>query len=398
MKTPAMQEALKPLNRLEVNARKEHEEVIKKYEFNLEVFKLDKAKAQKDALSKGRDAREILAELIEPEHPIERRYIVNDTSYESLGEIMADNPNGLLAFRDELVSLLRTLDREDFAAARGFYLSAWNGTGGYTFDRIMRGKKHIEAACLSLLGSTQPGRISEYIRRAAVGGAGDDGLIQRFGFLIWPDQSPEWKEVDRYPDTEARQRAWTTFEAFEGLSPEGVLAQRDDFGSLPYLRFDNAAQEIFSEWRRELESRLRSEELSPSLESHLSKYRKLIPSLALINHLADGYKGPICEVAILRALAFAKYLESHARRAYSAGIQAETSAAKAILKRIRQHELKEGFTLRDIHQSNWSNLTDRDVVKSGLDLLVDLDWLAARAESTGGRSKITYLINPEALR
>jgi putative DNA primase/helicase len=56
----------------------------------------------------------------------------------------------VLAFRDELVSLLKTLDREDNAAARGFFLSAWNGTSGYTFDRIIRGRVHIDAACLSL--------------------------------------------------------------------------------------------------------------------------------------------------------------------------------------------------------------------------------------------------------
>ena len=58
------------------------------------------------------------------------------------------------------------LNREEFAPARGFFLSAWNRTWGYTFDRIVRGATHIEAACQSLLGSTQPGRIAEYIRRA----------------------------------------------------------------------------------------------------------------------------------------------------------------------------------------------------------------------------------------
>jgi hypothetical protein len=75
---------------------------------------------------------------------------------------------GVLGFRDELISLLNTLDREEFAAARGFFLSAWNGTGGYTFDGIVRGTTHIDAACLSLLGSTQPARISEYDRNSAV--------------------------------------------------------------------------------------------------------------------------------------------------------------------------------------------------------------------------------------
>jgi putative DNA primase/helicase len=136
----------------------------------------------------------------EPEEPVERRYVTNDTSYERLGEILAQNPNGVLAHRDELVSLLKTLDREEFAAARGFFLTAWNGTASYKFDRITRGNTHIEAACLSLLGSTQPGRVAEYTRRAIAGGAADDGLIQRFGLLVWPDQNPESRDIDRYPD------------------------------------------------------------------------------------------------------------------------------------------------------------------------------------------------------
>jgi hypothetical protein len=43
-----------------------------------------------------------------------------------------------------------------------------------------------KVSCVRLLGSTQPGRLAEYIRRANDGGAGDDGLIQRFGFLVCP--------------------------------------------------------------------------------------------------------------------------------------------------------------------------------------------------------------------
>jgi putative DNA primase/helicase len=84
-------------------------------------------------------------------------------------KILADNPNGVLAFRDELISLLKTLDREEYVAARGFFLTAWNGTSGYTFDRIVRGHIPIEAACVRMLGSTQPAKIAEYARRAISG-------------------------------------------------------------------------------------------------------------------------------------------------------------------------------------------------------------------------------------
>ena len=71
--------------------------------------------------------------------------------------------------------------------------------------------------------------------------------------------------------------------------------------------------------------------MHPALESHLSKYRKLVPALALIGHLADKGVGPIDDTAVLRAVSFSEYLETHARRAYAAGAEAETSAAKAIL-------------------------------------------------------------------
>ena len=76
---------------------------------------------------------------------------------------------------------------------------------------------------------------------------------------------------------------------------------------------------------------LRSGELSPALEGHLAKYRKLVPALALINHIADAGQGDVGEFSLLRALAFSKYLESHARRVYGASNTVELNAAKAIL-------------------------------------------------------------------
>jgi putative DNA primase/helicase len=53
--------------------------------------------------------------------------------------------------------------------------------------------------------------------------------------------------------------------------------------------------------------------------------------------------GVITETAILRALAFTEYLETHAERAYGAGSEVGTSAAKAILKRIRNGDLAVSF-------------------------------------------------------
>jgi hypothetical protein len=393
LKSPAMLEALKPLSRLEAKARESNDEARKEYAARLELHKIHKEEAQKDA-RKNRLADHKGLMLVEPEEPAARRYIVNDATYEALGEILADNPIGTLAFRDELISLLKTLDKEENAAARGFFLSAWNGTGGYSFDRITRGKTYIEAACLSLLGSTQPGRIAEYMTRAAAGGAGDDGMIQRFGMLCWPDQSPDWEEADRYPDTSAREAAWRVFEHVDQLTPESVGAQRDQFEAIPFLRFDRDAQGVFREWRADLERQIRSGDLSPALESHLAKYRTLVPAVSLINHLADGGVGEISATAVERSLALAAYLETHARRAYGSGSGVATASAKAILTRIKKRELQDGFTAKDIYRNHWSDLSDRNRTQAGLDLLTDFDWLESSERDTGGRPSVVYSINP----
>jgi hypothetical protein len=53
-----------------------------------------------------------------PLKPWAERYIVSNSTYEALGAALAENPDGVLVVRDELVSLLRTLDREEYAAAK----------------------------------------------------------------------------------------------------------------------------------------------------------------------------------------------------------------------------------------------------------------------------------------
>jgi hypothetical protein len=119
---------------------------------------------------------------------------------------------------------------------------------------------------------------------------------------------------------------------------------------------------------------------------------------ALIDHLADGGTGSISETAVLRAFAFAEYLETHAHRAYGAGSEVGARAAKAIPKHIRKRNLSDGLTGRDVHQRVWSNLSDRAHVQAGLDLLCDRNWFFAEKRETGGRPTFAYRINPRAFQ
>jgi hypothetical protein len=396
MKSPAMAAALGPIRRLEARAAAAHELAEAAHAVDAERFKIGRDAATAKAKRGDLGALDLIGPP--PAPPVRKRYIVNDTSYEKLGEVMAENPYGVLVFRDELVSLLRPLDREENAAARGFYLSAWNGKDDYTFDRITRGHTHIEACCLSVLGATQPARLAAYLKDAVRGGNGADGFAQRFGLLAWPDVPPSWQDVDRWPDSEARRSATVVFERLDTLTPEAVGAEVDRHDPIPFLRFAPAALKEFRNWREALEPRLRGGELPDALTAHLNKYRGLAPKLALLIHLIDGEGGPVGQGPTIAALGWIEYLETHAVRAYAAVTAANAAAARAILNRIKRGELGPCFTARDVYRKQWSGLTDRQDVVDGLEMLAAFDWLAAEDIETGGRRSTLYHVNPNGVQ
>ena len=163
LKTPALQEACRPLIRLEMAAKDEFKRAQAEYEAQQRIDKQQK-KLQDDKIAKdlksNRDPKGILHDLLaagdEDPPPVRRRYVVNDSTIEKLGEILSHNPNGVLIFRDELTGFLRQMERDGHEQDRAFYLEAWNGTGRFTYDRIGRGTIDIEACCVSLLGGIQP--------------------------------------------------------------------------------------------------------------------------------------------------------------------------------------------------------------------------------------------------
>ena len=401
MKTPAIEATFGPLDRLMARALEEHDQAMQRFEADKMAAKLRAEAREKKARERLKNNHEAnLGDLLTPstiEAPTLRRYRTNDTSTASLGELLRQNPNGMLVYRDELVSLLKGLDKEDQAEGRGFYLTGWNGDSPYTLDRIGRGLHlHIPALCISLLGGTQPGRLAEYTGQAIRGGAADDGLIQRFGLMVWPDPVATWRNVDRPPDHTAERVAYAVFDRLDRLDPASIGAQQDrnldghPIG-LPYLRFSAEALSHFQEWHEALEVRLRSGELHPALESHFSKYRKLVPALALLIHLADDGRGEIGEDATLKALAWAEYLETHAHRVYGAVTQVEVAAAKAILRRIERGDLQAPFTTRDVWRPGWAGLSDRALVVRALELLADYGHLTVEVDrETGGRPATRY--------
>ncbi len=397
MKTAAADAMLEPLKQLDLEAYEDYKEAQKDHALQIliaeEAKKITKQKIAKD-LKMGIDplpgARD---ELIEPEEPARKRIMLHDTTIEKLGEILNQNPRGILIFRDELTGWLRSLERDGREGDRAFYLEAWNGTGRFTYDRIGRGTTEIEAACVSIFGCIQPGPLTHYMQRASLGGADNDGLVQRFQLIVWPNTPKDWTLHDRKPNKEAREAANQIYQRLNNLDLEYLGAQRD--GDLHYLRFSPASQVIFNEWRNELEAKIRSGNEPEILEAHLAKYRSLIPSLALLIHLTDGSPGPVSEDATVKACGWADYLETHARKIYAPALNAALFATHSLAKRLINKELSSGFTNRDIYRRQWSGLSSKEEVQEAIETLEELDWIKSNKEKTTGRSKISYTINPK---
>jgi len=423
-KTPAATEGMRHLLRLEANAMKQHQEAVKAYAIDKEVAEAQ-GRASKDGLHKaakngtsGDDLRAMAQQAKEAEElpPIQRRYKVNDATVPALGERLKENPNGLLVYRDELSGFFRTLEKQGNEGDRTFYLEGWNGTQtNYQTDRIARGWFALDALVLSIFGTIQPGPLVRLLRGAA-NGEEADGLVPRFQILFYPDPRP-YRHVDRPPDKPAQNRAFAVFESLDNFDAArlGVTSEGDD--AIPFVRFTSDAQDFFDRWMFDLETvKLPAAESTPLIESHLAKYRSLMPSLALLFHLVDVVDGAgnttigapahvVSLEAAQRAAALCDVLEEHARRVYKLAYEGSLDSAESLAQRIKDgsvHKLKNSngtrFKVGDVVQRGWSSLSTTEEVNRAVGFLEDRHWLQSVETppgTQGGRPEQWVYVHPK---
>ena len=301
LKSPAIAEIMKPLDKLASKAIDIHKAAIQDHEHKKSWQEAQKS-AQKDEMKKAARKKQYgieipyFVQIQSIDEPILKRYKTEDGTVEKIGEILLENPQGILIHRDELIGWLKGLDKYGREGDRAFFLESWAGNGTYTVDRIGRGTLHIPALCLSIIGGIQPGPLAEYVHQAATGGSGDDGLLQRFQLLVWPDALKSWKNIDRMPNVTAREQVSEVFRRIDAFAP--FEPSSNGVNETYRLRFAPDAQCVFDEWRTDLEQMLCNEGISPALESHLAKYRSLMPSLALIFYLIETVGRGVIAVAV----------------------------------------------------------------------------------------------------
>ncbi len=437
-KSPSITEAMKPIDNLVSKARADYE--LNKQEHETQKLINDsKAKIAEKELKKladtlasqtdedtdkvtDDDLRQKAAFIADSKKqdesiPIPRRHMVGNITMEKLGEIENQNNNGVLQFRDELSGFLASLEKDSEQEQRAFYLSGFNGTGSEMVDRIGRGSLFIENHCLSVMGGIQPDKLEMYLEQT-MRGLGNDGLMQRFQMMVYPDPLPRRKEKDIAVNKESRDAVYKLFIAADGLF-EGKLVsyganEPNEYYKRPYFRFADDAYKIFMDWYDALQAKADDTE-HEVIAQHLLKYGRLIPALALIFHLVDcieigSRSGGVSLNALTAAIAWGDMLETHMLRVYScitdnSHLKASLLSNKilAMLKKPsdktdKTNWISHGFTARSLRRRNWKGLTDDNAVQTALDVLIDYDWLdykEVKSTAQGGRPTERYWINPK---
>ena len=403
-KTPGISTALRFLDRLEAQSAEQHEAAMKVHEAELAAFEARKSAVQsamkRAAAGKTDDikmdaAMADLQALVQPDEPVRRRFKTNDGTVPKIGDILVGSPAGLMVFRDELMGLLASWDRDGGEGDRAFYLEGFNGTGSFNIDRIGRGALFVKQVCLSVFGGIQPELLARYLATMAAS-MDNDGRIQRFQVLVYPDAVP-WVWRDRYPVRGAREAVRDVFDRLASFDPlQDGAAPADEFIKLPHFHFDDEAQEVFIEWATDLHRNRIPAALSPLMRQHLSKFEKLFCSLALVLHLAEGRIGPVQGDTALRAAAWCHYLEGHASRVYALAEAARVGGAEMVSRRLTEGKLPDGFTARDLSRKGWSGITTTTQADGVLSILEDHGWIRSSGEAieVGGRPTTRFWINP----
>ena len=260
-KSPPLKVVMSVLNAIQAKYDEEYREALPAYRAKQTIYKvaMEAHKSELTAAIKGkkgardRAAIEMDIENLERE-PVEplrqKKVVINDSTVERLIVFLADNPMGLLVFRDEIAGLIYRLRDERHAQENTFYLESFNGLGNaYEQARMSRDDVSIPHTILSIMGSTQPSKIIPILRDRAMN-RGNDGFIERLQLMVYPDVRAVYSDIA--PDEEAEKAVVQAFNYLAEIPEDETKVHS----------FDAEAQAIFDEWSRD---NLRATQAAPEL-------------------------------------------------------------------------------------------------------------------------------------
>lgn len=379
-KSPCIDASTSPINEIEKQLKVQ-------YDLELAQYQTDKIIYDKEDIKSK-------SSMLPPTPPVRKRAVIHDATYQVTAKLMSGSPDGLLYLRDEITGMISAWDADGQESARSFYLTAWNGSSTYNVDRIGRATDYIERAFICIVGGLQPSILEQYIAQARAGGFDNDGMLQRFQMLVYPDFDTEQEDIDRSADNNAKSAAYSAIEGLRWLDPLKIGASPLPDDNRNFLHFDDAAQNLFNKVWKDIRKREMSGLEDALMTAHLGKMPGTIAKLAMLIHLLDGGTGPITYRAIFKAVRWKSYLYKHIKRVHNMSEKGSVELAIRLGQRLKEGKLKEPFTLSDIKKKNWGGLGIDEVILKAIKTLEEENWVQEVIVEKNGRPTRRYVSNP----
>lgn len=395
-KSPALDSVIDPLRVIERDGAELHKQAVQD---RREADR--KAKAVRDGWEKqladgvrsgAADLPTMPAAAIEPDEPARRRTLVMDATPESMGAILAGNPQGTLLSRDELAGWLQSFERYS-PGGREQWLEAYGGRSFVIDRKGAKGPLAIPFNGVSVLGGIQPAKMADCLLASP-----DDGLVARF-LWIWPDKL-KFSRPRQCADLGKLEAAYRRLEALEW--------GRDAAGqAVPItLPLSANAADLFEAWQKD--NGEVDDDVSGLLKSFVGKMDGALLRLALTSELARwamaGGPEPR-EISLETIEAAADWVDSYAKpmaeRVYGDAALPIAERDAAVLARYIVKKGLRAFNKRELkrspHKSALPSLRNAKAMDAALEVLADGALILAIGRRDGdnpGRVSGDYAVNP----
>lgn len=370
-------------------------EAIPKFKRDLLQWEGEEAmhlQAKKQFLESMRSPEALFSDEIEvPEmpdlraQPVQKRFTVNDVTSQKLVRQLADRPEGMLCYLDEMNSWVKKLTQVTSGEDRSAWVMGFEADR-YVMDRVGSGTIAAENMAISIFGNIQPQVIQKYYPSLS-----EDGLLQRFiPVTLRHDQTRRGSpELHDGPGKELWEQAVR------------LVAQ------LPTIKYrlDATAFNTFREfqsWHEDAKRTERVMEAVPPLMGAFGKLEGLVGRLCLIFHLLDDpLSDVVTDTTLRKAIRFCdNFVVPSMRYFYTHHAATETSnkfvewTSNAVLKLSSKTQI----TLSDIRAKLRKNLGGVDPRSSSIyinDVMDELEaygWVKRLPKLPGGVA--SWLINP----
>jgi hypothetical protein len=373
LKSPAHDAAVRSLHRLQKRLKAQHDARMAEYQTLHEQWKERK---NRDPANAGP----------EPEKPILSRVVCGDTTVERLGELLEENPRGLLCARDELACWFGSFVRYKSRGAASD-LPIWlefHRAGTAIIDRKASGKptQFIDHAAVSVCGTTQPRILAKTMRGDFLA----SGLIARLLLAMPTKTRKQWRDVDIDPAT-----ADDYEQLLESLSHLDFGANGSGERVPMSLDLDTEARQAWIDFYDSFAAEQDAAE--GDFAAALSKLEGYAARFTLLHHVVERVAAglddrvPIGVDSVKAGINLARWFAGEAQRIYA--IFGETEKQREPRPLVEWIMERGGeTTVKELHDNKRSRYPTADGARATLDELHSSgfgEWISVASGPRGGR-------------